>query len=168
MSVQDPRARRRIPNVEPVRISSVTAPLITESTVTQNASPGGVRVSTQRIWRPGDLVRIEFLRSGFTSDARVAYWRSFSGSRFAMGLELLKDSVAVVQDFICVGFRCACGERVTVLRHAAASPAPDLLTPQTVFCRRGHAREINASDLPGLDKWYESERSAAPSTEVEK
>jgi len=71
----------------PVRLASLSQPLITEPTTTQNISVRGARVMTQRVWEPGSLLLIKSLRGGLWARARVVYWRSFSSSRFAIGLE---------------------------------------------------------------------------------
>jgi len=73
--------------MEPVQLSSLDQPSSTEPTSTQNISSHGARVMTQRIWAPGSRLLIRSLRSGFWAQARVVYWRSFSSSRFSIGLE---------------------------------------------------------------------------------
>jgi hypothetical protein len=86
---QDIRSEERISSNEPVQLSRVDRPSLTESTRTQNISPHGARVITQRIWRPGIHLLISSLRSDFRAQARVAYCRSFASSTFAIGLEFL-------------------------------------------------------------------------------
>jgi len=75
--------------MEPVQLSSLDQPSITEPTSTQNLSSRGARVMTQRIWEPGSRLLIRSLRTDFWARARVVYWRSFSSSRFAIGLEFV-------------------------------------------------------------------------------
>lgn len=88
MPGQDPRTERRTPMAEPVQLSTVNWS-VTESTFTQDMSSRGARVTTQRVWQPGTQLTISSLRSDFSGLARVVYWRSFSSSRFAIGLEFL-------------------------------------------------------------------------------
>ena len=85
------RARRemRIFRVEPVELTSLTHTGRAEPTVTQNISIHGARVSTQRVWEPGSFLSIRSIQGTFEARARVVYWRSFSSSRFTVGLEFL-------------------------------------------------------------------------------
>jgi hypothetical protein len=75
--------------VEPVQLCSLDQPFVTEPVRTQNISSRGARVMTQRIWEPGTRLLIKSLRGDFWARARVVYWRSFSNTRFAMGLEFV-------------------------------------------------------------------------------
>ena len=86
---QDVRSEQRISANEPVQLSSVGQPSVTESTRTQDISPHGARVITHEIWQPGSSLLIRSLRSDFWAEARVVYWRSFASSTFAIGLEFL-------------------------------------------------------------------------------
>jgi PilZ domain-containing protein len=83
------RSEERISANEPVQVSSVDQPSVTESTRTQDISPHGARVITHQIWQPGSCLLIRSLRSDFWAEARVVYWRSFASSTFAIGLEFL-------------------------------------------------------------------------------
>jgi hypothetical protein len=85
----DVRSEQRISANEPVQLSSMHQPSVSESTRTQNISPHGARVITHEIWRPGSSLLISSLRSDFWAEARVVYWRSFASSIFAIGLEFL-------------------------------------------------------------------------------
>ena len=75
--------------VEPVQLCSLDQPFVTEPVRTQNISSRGARVMTQRIWEPGTRLLMKSLRGDFWARARVVYWRSFSNTRFAMGLEFV-------------------------------------------------------------------------------
>jgi len=86
------RSEVRISAIEPVRLASLNQPFITEPTSTQNISPRGARVMTQQVWEPGSLLLIKSLRGDFWARARVVYWRSFSSSRFAIGLEFFAQA----------------------------------------------------------------------------
>lgn len=93
MKVQDPRKEQRRAAIEPVELCGIGPPIrTTESTHTQNLSPRGARVLTQRIWQPEDRLQVRALHGGFRAEARVVYWRSFSSSKFAIGLEFLAQS----------------------------------------------------------------------------
>jgi hypothetical protein len=78
--------------MELVLLSSLDQPSITEATRTQNISSHGARVMTQRIWERGSRLLIRSLRSDFWARARVVYRRSFSSSRFAIGLEFVAQA----------------------------------------------------------------------------
>src|SRR4029077_15152106 len=59
-----------------------------EAAVVQNVSAGGVRVTTEQTWRPGDNVLLSSPESGFRTQARVVYCQRLENNRFAIGLEL--------------------------------------------------------------------------------
>lgn len=82
------KEERTFANV-PVELTNLDRSWSHESTATQNISSRGARVSTQRVWEPGSFVLIKSLRNDFWARARVVYWRSFSSSRFTIGLEFL-------------------------------------------------------------------------------
>ena len=92
MPGQDPRTEARMPLIEPVELKSVTPPPFTESSCIQNVSSGGARAITQRVWQPGTRVQITALHSDFRAQAVVVYWRSFSSSKFAIGLKFLSTA----------------------------------------------------------------------------
>jgi hypothetical protein len=83
------RREERIFTTEPAELANLDKRRITESTSTQNISSHGARVSTQCVWEPGSFLLIKSLRSSFSARARVVYWRSFSSSRFTIGLEFV-------------------------------------------------------------------------------
>lgn len=87
----DPRKEVRIPATEPVQLSSQDERGLPESTYTLNISPHGARVVTQRTWKAGSRLVIKSLRSDFSAQARLVYWRSF-GSRIVIGLEFLSQA----------------------------------------------------------------------------
>jgi len=80
--------------MEPVQLTALDQPSIHEPTSTQDISAHGARVMTQRIWQPGSRLLIKSLRGDFWARARVVYWRSFSASRFAIGLEFIAQAGA--------------------------------------------------------------------------
>jgi len=75
---------------EPVELTNLDRTWSAETTTTQNISPHGARVSTQRLWEPGNLLMLKSVRGTFWARARVVYWRSFS-SRATIGLEFLEQ-----------------------------------------------------------------------------
>ena len=90
-AVGDGRTRRedRVFTVVPVELADLDHRRSSEPTVTQNISSRGARVTTQRVWVPGSSLLITSMRSTLKAEARVVYWRSFSSSRFMIGLEFL-------------------------------------------------------------------------------
>lgn len=83
------RTEERTPVTEAVLLTGVDQSWVTECASTQDISSRGARVATERIWQPGTRLLLRSLRSDFRARARVVYWRSFSSSRFAIGLEFL-------------------------------------------------------------------------------
>src|SRR5258706_4261933 len=92
LPLRDARSEARISAMEPVQLSSLDQPSITEPTRTQDISSHGARVMTQRIWAPESRLLIRSLRSSFWARAHVVYWRSFSSTRFAIGLEFFAQA----------------------------------------------------------------------------
>jgi hypothetical protein len=56
--------------------------------------------------------------------------------------------------YICFGYRCSCGERVTVLRLRSGE-ANRLPPRKVVVCRNGHTAVYTSSELAALDCWTE-------------
>ena len=85
-------ARREARSIvsEPVELTNLSRTWSPETTSTQNISPRGARVTTQRLWEPGNLLMLKSVRGSFWARARVVYWRSFL-SRATMGLEFLEQ-----------------------------------------------------------------------------
>jgi PilZ domain-containing protein len=83
------RREERVFALEPVELSDLKELRKPEPTVAQNISAHGARVTTQRVWEPGSFLLIKSVRGTFKARARVVYWRSFSSSRFTIGLEFL-------------------------------------------------------------------------------
>jgi PilZ domain len=94
----DRRSEVRMTVVEAVLLSTLERPAEAESTRTQNVSRRGARVMTQRIWEPGTQLVIKSTRSDFWAQARVVYWRSFSNSRYAIGLQFIAQTGAWPSD----------------------------------------------------------------------
>jgi len=57
-------------------------------TLTENVSPRGARVLTDRKWRPGQRVLVAFLEEGIQSQAQIVYCERLQERKFAVGLEL--------------------------------------------------------------------------------
>jgi hypothetical protein len=88
------KANRREDRVfasHPVELINIRQKMSNEPTSTQNISAHGARVTTHRLWEPGTFLEIRSLKSDFLARARVVYWRSFSNSRFTVGLEFIKQ-----------------------------------------------------------------------------
>ena len=83
------RMKERNPVTEPVLLTGVDQSWVTEFASTQNISSRGARVATLRVWQPGSRLLLKSLHSDLRARARVVYWRSFSSTRFAIGLEFL-------------------------------------------------------------------------------
>jgi hypothetical protein len=59
-----------------------------ETTVTENVSLHGARVTTVRPWQPGTRVLVTFLGDGVRSEGRVAYCQRKQSGDFGNGVEL--------------------------------------------------------------------------------
>lgn len=83
------RREERIIAAQPVELVNLNTKMSNEATSTQNISVHGARVTTHRVWEPGSFLEIRSLQADFIARARVVYWKSFSSSRFTIGLEFL-------------------------------------------------------------------------------
>lgn len=67
-------------------LSSPARPLVTELTATENISSRGVRVQTERPWKPQAPVLVKSPAGELWARARVVYCHPLSGRTFALGL----------------------------------------------------------------------------------
>ena len=87
-----PRRETRVPMEVGVQIAGHPAMPGTETTFTENVSPHGARVLSNRRWNTGDRLTISTLTGAFRAIARVAYCQTTPHSGFAIGLEFVKPS----------------------------------------------------------------------------
>jgi hypothetical protein len=57
--------------------------------------------------------------------------------------------------FLCLGYTCACGEKVTVFRLPINFGIQDYISSKTVTCMKGHTRSVTIDQLATLDHWVE-------------
>jgi hypothetical protein len=67
----------------------------------------------------------------------------------------MQDSV-----FVCMGYTCLCGEKVTVFRIPTSTPSGNRIRRKTVTCKNGHVRVVTVDQLRMLDYWIEEEELA--------
>ena len=82
----DGRIEKRFPTSVPVYLASLDKPLAGERTLTENVSPHGARVFSQRFWRFGEESLITILTGEFPQLGRVIYCTP-AGDRFGVGVE---------------------------------------------------------------------------------
>ncbi len=82
------RIQKRTPATVALQVSSATQPFITELAFTENVSLHGVRVVTERAWKPGERVIVKSYHGSIQSRARVIYCHHLAKKRYAVGLEL--------------------------------------------------------------------------------
>ena len=87
-----PRRETRVPMEVGVQITGHPGMPGTETTFTENVSPHGARVLSNRRWNTGDRLTISTLTGAFRAIARVAYCQTTPHSGFAIGLEFVKPS----------------------------------------------------------------------------
>lgn len=75
-----------------VLISCGARPLVAEYASTENVSPYGVRVRTDRPWRLNTRVFLKSSHGEVWARARVVYCRTLQAKRFAVGLEFLSTT----------------------------------------------------------------------------
>ena len=71
-----------------LQISSAEQPFITELAFSENVSLHGVRVVTERAWKPGERVIVKSYHGSIKSPAKVIYCYRLAEARYAVGLEL--------------------------------------------------------------------------------
>ncbi len=83
----DGRKERRTPRTFRVLLSSGAQPMVAEYASTENVSPYGVRVKTDRPWRPDTRVLVKSSHGEPWARARVVYCQTLQSKMFAVGLE---------------------------------------------------------------------------------
>jgi len=83
------RCEKRTARVVPVELSRLDESLLKERAFTENLSPHGVRVVTEREWRPGTIVLIVSSQAALKSRAQIVYCQPLGIGRFAVGVKLL-------------------------------------------------------------------------------
>jgi hypothetical protein len=82
------RSERRIPVGIPVYLARASLPQEKELAIATDVGEHGLRASTSRYWRPGEVLQISPLSDNSPITAKVAYcWRRFEHT-YHTGLEL--------------------------------------------------------------------------------
>ena len=89
MAVPTGRIERRIAKEIVVELVRPVPPQLEEAAATQNVSARGMRVVTEHVWRPGDLLLVGSPETGLQTQARIVYCQRLENKAFAVGLELL-------------------------------------------------------------------------------
>ena len=88
------RLEKRLTMSVPVYLASLGEPSARERTVTENVSPHGARVISQRPWRSGEKALIAPLTGEFPQVGTVVYSRHKNGGGpLCLGVEFLDRSV---------------------------------------------------------------------------
>src|SRR5882724_8679615 len=87
------RNEQRLPTLIPVYLASLHDPHNREQTTTENISPHGARVISERSWRLGEGSIITRIAGGFAQVGRVIYCVPTDGYRFCLGLEFQDRAV---------------------------------------------------------------------------
>jgi PilZ domain-containing protein len=85
----DGRREKRSAQTLRVLLSSGAQPVVAEYAATENVSSYGVRVRTERPWKPDSRVLIKFSQGDLWARARVVYCQTLQSKTFALGLEFL-------------------------------------------------------------------------------
>jgi hypothetical protein len=89
MAMPTGRSDRRITKEVAMELARPDASQLREMAIAQNVSARGMRVATENVWLPGDLVLLSSTESGVSTQARVVYCQRMENDSFAVGLELL-------------------------------------------------------------------------------
>ncbi len=81
------RIEKRLPILVPVYLASLEEPRSRERTLTENVSPHGARVISQRFWQSGEESLITPLTGEFRQVGRVIYCLPTARDRFCLGVE---------------------------------------------------------------------------------
>ena len=90
------RKEERNPEVRRVMLSRIESPLLRVTASTENVSPQGMRVLTERFWRRETHLIVRSLQDELLGSGRVVYCQAFRQGIFAIGLELLARTDAWV------------------------------------------------------------------------
>src|SRR5271170_2280759 len=82
------RTENRTPLKVTVDLSSLDIRTPAQEGVTENVSPRGARVLTNKPWKPDDRLNVRSLGGNFRSRARVVYCVPVDDQLFAIGLQL--------------------------------------------------------------------------------
>ena len=82
------RIQKRTSTTVALQVTSVPQPFITELAFTENVSLHGVRVVTERVWKPGERLVVKSYHGSIQSRAKVIYCHRLTKKRYAVGLEL--------------------------------------------------------------------------------
>ena len=85
----DDRREKRNRKAALAMLSSTTEPLVVAFASTENVSSRGMRVQTDRPWKPDTRLVVETSRGERSERARVVYCETLSGTTFAVGLVFL-------------------------------------------------------------------------------
>src|SRR5205809_3033268 len=80
------RIEKRLPTLVPVYLASLGEPRSRERTLTENVSPHGARVISQRFWQSGEESLITPLTGEFRQVGRVIYCLAKGEDRFCVGV----------------------------------------------------------------------------------
>src|SRR6266566_3329764 len=89
----DGRIEKRLPTSVHVYLASLDEPRARERTLTENVSPHGARVISQRSWRSGEESVVTFLTGEFPHVGKVIYCVPKAGDRFCLGVEFSDRTV---------------------------------------------------------------------------
>ena len=83
----DGRIEKRLPTSVPVYLASLEEPRSRERTLTENISPHGARVVSNRSWRSGEKSLVTPLSGEFPRVGRVIYCLPKAADHFSVGVE---------------------------------------------------------------------------------
>jgi PilZ domain len=83
----DGRIEKRVPSSLPIYLASLEEPRARERTLTENVSPHGARVISQRSWQSSENSLITTLTGKFPQIGRVIYCSPNAEDRFSVGVE---------------------------------------------------------------------------------
>ena len=85
-----------------VLLSSGGQPMLAERASTENVSSRGVRVRTERLWKPDARVFVKSSRGDLWARARVVYCRTLRSTTHALGLEFFATAYRYNLTFRCI------------------------------------------------------------------
>ncbi len=88
--------------------------MLAERASTENVSSWGVRVRTERLWKPDTRVFVKCSKGDFWARARVVYCRTLQSTTHALGLEFYTTGYRYNLTFRCI--RCGRHEASTNFR----------------------------------------------------
>jgi PilZ domain len=88
MQISSGRGKKRIAKELVMNLVRPDGSRLERTATTENISDHGMRLVTDHVWTPGDIVLLKDPKTGHTVQGRIVYCQKQNNKQFALGLEL--------------------------------------------------------------------------------